>query len=151
MFISASMTLTHFEVTGELKEENESYYFAVFNAIDRSFCLQSRKRLAKVFDRPDLMCVCPSQAIPRKLLDIMVKLGTVTALVMRMHHILTLTFKVTQVEIMKETHVYVRNYSAVPIKFAGKIVRLNAYITIASPMTLTFIQGRKCISNLTTF
>ena len=40
---------------------------------------------------------------------------------------------------------------AMPIKFAVKIVRLKVYMTIASLMTLTFIQGHKCISNLTTF
>ena len=34
---------------------------------------------------------------------------------------------------------------AMPIKLAVKIVRLKVYMTIASPMTLTFIQGHKCI------
>ena len=38
-----------------------------------------------------------------------------------------------------------------PIKFAVKIVRLKVYMTMASPMTLTIIQGHKCVSNLTTF
>ena len=32
---------------------------------------------------------------------------------------------------------------AKPIMFAVKIVRLKVYVTIASPMTLTFIQGHK--------
>ena len=36
-------------------------------------------------------------------------------------------------------------------KFAVKIVRLNVSITIASPMTLIFIQGHKYVSNSTTF
>ena len=31
--------------------------------------------------------------------------------------------------------------------FAVKIVRLKAYVTIASPMTLLFAQGHKCVSN----
>ena len=38
---------------------------------------------------------------------------------------------------------------AMAIKFAVKIVRLKVYMTIASPMTVTFIQGHKCVSNLT--
>ena len=38
-----------------------------------------------------------------------------------------------------------------PIRFAVKTVRLKVYMTIASPMTLTFIQGNKYVSNLTTF
>ena len=38
-----------------------------------------------------------------------------------------------------------------PIQFAVKIVRLKVYMTIASPMTLTFIQGHTCVSALTTF
>ena len=39
---------------------------------------------------------------------------------------------------------------AMPIKFAVKTVRLKVHITIASQMTLTFIQGYKCVSNLIT-
>ena len=39
-----------------------------------------------------------------------------------------------------------------PIKFAFmKIVTLKVYTTISSPMTLTFIQGHKCVWHLTTF
>ena len=40
-----------------------------------------------------------------------------------------------------------------PITFAVKIVQLKVYkiMTIASPMTLTFIQAHKCIANLTIF
>ena len=38
-----------------------------------------------------------------------------------------------------------------PIKFAVKIVRLKVYMSIASPMTSTFFQGHKCVSNVTTF
>ena len=40
---------------------------------------------------------------------------------------------------------------AKPIQFALKIVRLEVYVTIASPMTLTFLQGDKCVSDMTTF
>ena len=36
-----------------------------------------------------------------------------------------------------------------PVKFAVKIVRLNVYMTFASPTTLTFIQSHKCVSNWT--
>ena len=36
---------------------------------------------------------------------------------------------------------------AMPIKFAMKIVQLKVYMTNASPMTLTSIQGHKCVSN----
>ena len=35
-----------------------------------------------------------------------------------------------------------------PIKFAVKIVRVKVYMTGASPMTLTFTQGPRCISKL---
>ena len=38
-----------------------------------------------------------------------------------------------------------------PIKLAVKIVRLKVYTTLAIPMTLTFSQGHKCVSNLTIF
>ena len=39
-----------------------------------------------------------------------------------------------------------------PITCAVKIVRLKVYsMTIASPMTLTLIQGHKFVSNLTIF
>ena len=39
-----------------------------------------------------------------------------------------------------------------PIKFVVKIVRrLKVYFGHCSPMTLTFLQGQKCVSNLTTF
>ena len=85
-----------------------------------------------------------------------VKLGMVTASDMRMHHVLitlTLTFiqghtdlnhKSTTCLIISET------VQAMPIKFAVKIVRLKVYMAIASPMTLKFIQGHKCVSNLST-
>ena len=40
---------------------------------------------------------------------------------------------------------------AMPTKFAVKIVRLKVYMTIGSPMTFSFIQSHKCVSNLHTF
>ena len=39
---------------------------------------------------------------------------------------------------------------AMAIQFAVEIVQLKVYMAIAIPMNLTFIQGHKCISNLTT-
>ena len=40
-----------------------------------------------------------------------------------------------------------------PITFAVKVVQLMVYnlMTIASPLTLTFIEGHKFVSNLITF
>ena len=38
-----------------------------------------------------------------------------------------------------------------PIKVAAKTVRLKVYMTIASPTTLPFVKGHKCVSNLTGF
>ena len=40
---------------------------------------------------------------------------------------------------------------AMPVKFAVKIVWLKVYMTIARLMTLSFIQGHKCISYLALF
>ena len=37
------------------------------------------------------------------------------------------------------------------LKFAVKIVGLKVCLTIASLITLTFIQGHMCVSGLTTF
>ena len=86
-----------------------------------------------------------------------VKLGTVTASFTRMHHVLillTLPFiqghtdrhhEHNKGSIMSDT------IQAMPTTFAVQIVRLKVHMTIAGPMTLTFIQGHKCVSNLTTF
>ena len=46
---------------------------------------------------------------------------------------------------------YLENVQTMPIPFAVTIVRLKVCTTIASPLTLTSIQGHKCVSNLTTF
>ena len=37
-----------------------------------------------------------------------------------------------------------------PNEFAVKMVQRKVYVNIAGLMTLTFIQGHKCVSNLTT-
>ena len=51
----------------------------------------------------------------------------------------------------KKCSIISETVQAIPIKFAVKIVRLKVYMTIALPIILTFIQGHKCVSNLTTF
>ena len=38
-----------------------------------------------------------------------------------------------------------------PITFTAKIVRPKVYMTVASPVTLTFIQSHKCVSNVTIY
>ena len=38
---------------------------------------------------------------------------------------------------------------AMPVKFSVTIVRLKAYMTIASPVTVIFTKSHKCVSNLT--
>ena len=104
------------------------------------------------------VCVCVSFASDSSgtVKVIIVKLGAVTASDTKMHSalaILTLTF------IPGHTYLHHGNnkclivsetIQAMPIRFAENIVRLNIYITIAIPMNLTFIQGHKCVSNLTT-
>ena len=92
---------------------------------------------------------------------IIIKLGTVTASDMLMHHvliILTLTFIQGHIALNHENNkcfiiseTISETIQAMPVKFAVKTVRIKVYLTIASPMTLTFIQGHKCISNVTTF
>ena len=75
---------------------------------------------------------------------------------MRIHHvliILTLTIIHGHTEFNHENSkrwIISENVQAMPIKLAVWIVRLHVY-TIASPVTLNFIQGHKCASILTTF
>ena len=103
---------------------------------------------------------CPPQAIPQKLLKSPSSnlAGTVTSSNTRMHHvliILTVTFIQGQKDRNHEKNkclIISKTIQATTIKFTVKVVRLRVYImTIASPMTLTFIQDHKCASNLTTF
>ena len=83
---------------------------------------------------------------------IIVKLGTMTATDMGMHRvliILTLTFIQGHTDRNHENNkclIISEIIQAMPINVAAKTVRLNA-----SPMTLTFIQDHKCVSNWTTF
>ena len=86
----------------------------------------------------------------------MVELGSMTASDMGMRHvlnILTLTFIQDHTDLNHENNkclIISETIQAMPIKFAVKIVRLKVYMTIVSPITLTFKQGHKCVSNLTT-
>ena len=112
------------------------------------------------------MCVnvCPSvcETVPRKRIlgmtikVIIIKLGTVTASDMVMHHVI---IKLILTSIQGHTELNRKNnkrsiiseiVQAKPIEFAVKIVRLKVYMCIASPMTLTF-TGHNCVSSLTTF
>ena len=89
------------------------------------------------------VCACPSQAIPRKVFEvIIIKLGMVTASDMLMHHvliILTLTF------IQGHTDLYVNHEKnkcliiseiVQAVHITVKIVRPKVCISIASPMTV---------------
>ena len=75
---------------------------------------------------------------------------------MGMHHvliILTLSFTQGHTDLNHENNkclIISETIAAMPIKFAVKIVQLKVFMTIASPMTLTFIPGHKCVSNWTT-
>ena len=111
------------------------------------------------------MCVCVCVSLvsdsPRKLLKsiTIVKPSTVTASDMIMHHvliILTLTFIQGHTCLNPENTnchslIISETFQVMPITFAAKIDRQKVYMIIASPMTLTFIHGHKCVSNLTTF
>ena len=75
---------------------------------------------------------------------------------MRMRHVLsmvTLAFIQGHTDLNHENIkglVISKTIQAMTITFGVKIVLLRVYMTIASPMTLTFIQGRKCASNILT-
>ena len=76
----------------------------------------------------------------------------------KMHHVLitlTLTFIQGHTDLNRENNncsiMSEKVFQAICFKFSVKIVRQKVYMTIANPMTLTFIQGHKCVSNLTTF
>ena len=76
---------------------------------------------------------------------------------MRMHHvfvILTLTFIQGKTYLNCESNkrwIISETVQAMPITFAVKVVRQMAYMTIASPMTLTFTQSPNSVSNMTSF
>ena len=85
---------------------------------------------------------------------IIIRLGTVTASDMLMHHvliILTLTFIQGHTDLNHENNtclIMSETIQAMPIKFAVKVVRLKVDMAIASPMTWPFTQGHKCVSDL---
>ena len=104
------------------------------------------------------VCVCMSLASDSSgTVEIIIKLGTVTALVTIIHRvfmILTLTFIQGHTDRNHENNkclIFSETIQALPIKLAAKLVRLKVYMTIANPSTLTFIQDHKCVSNLTSF
>ena len=94
------------------------------------------------------VCVCVSLASDSSatIEVIIIKLGTVTASDMPMHHV---TFIHGRTDLNHENNKWLivivsETSQAIPIKFSAvKIVRLRVYMTIASPVTLTFIQGHK--------
>ena len=99
---------------------------------------------------------CPSQAVipqSRTVEITIVKLGTVTASYVRMHHvliILTLTFIQGHTylsHVMKMINVYFKNYSSNDhhVRCEDSPTK-GLIVTTASPMTLTFIQDHKCAS-----
>ena len=103
------------------------------------------------------MCVCLSVAsnISETSEAIAITLDAVTSTVTKIHHV-SITLTLTSIQgytylnhknnkclIISET------IQAMPIIFTVEIVRLNVYMATVSPMTLTFIQGRNDVSNLT--
>ena len=80
------------------------------------------------------MCLFLASDSPETVEVIIIKLGTVTALDMRMHHvliILTLTFIEGHTDLTHENNecsIISESVQAMPIKFSVKIVRLNVYI-----------------------
>ena len=68
--------------------------------------------------------------------------------------ILTLTFILGHTDLNHENItclIISETIQAMHIKFAVRLVRLTAYMTIASLMTLAFIEGHKRVSNVPTF
>ena len=86
--------------------------------------------------------------------DIIIKLSTVSAPDMVMHHvlmILTLTSTQGRINLNHDNNkCLIISEIIQAITFAVKIVRLKVYMTIAHSITLT-LQGHKCASNWTTF
>ena len=88
---------------------------------------------------------------------IIVKLSTLIASVMGMHHvlvILTLAFIQGHTDRNHENNkglIISETIHDLPIKFSVKIVRLKVCTIIANLKTMTFIQGHKGISNWTSF
>ena len=118
----------------------------------------------KVVHDPSLcmcVCVCVCESLASHSSEtievVIIKFGTVTTskmLMRRVFIILTSTFIQGHTDLNHENNNCLNiseTIQAMPINFAVKIVRLKVYMTIASPITVSFIQGHKCVSNLTTF
>ena len=104
------------------------------------------------------VCVCDLASDSSETIEVIImKHGMVTASDMLMHHvliILTLTFIQGHTDLNYENNkclIISETIQAMPIMFAAKMFRLKVYMTIASLITLTFIQDHKFVSNLTTF
>ena len=120
------------------------------------FCLFSNFEHVNI-DEPELsMRMSLASDSTETVNAIIIKLATATAPDMRTHHMLislTLTFVQGYTDLNHENSkclIISETVQEMPIKFAVKIaVQLKVSMTIASMMTLTFIQGHECISNLT--
>ena len=87
-------------------------------------------------------------------LRIIIKLGTVTASDIHVNYIdLDHTSRSHRSLITKIINAWLvqKLLTQCPSRLLWRVVRLKVYMTIASPMTLTFIEVHKCFSNLTTF
>ena len=108
------------------------------------------------------MClsVCLSASVASHISEtskaIAIKFDTVTASVMRMHHvsiILTLAFAQGHTHLNHQNNkcsIISETFQTMTSKFDVKIVRAKG-LYFASPTTWTFIQGHNCVSNWTTF
>ena len=101
-----------------------------------------------------VVCVSLASDSSETIEVIIIKLGMVTVSDMLMHHhvliILNLIFIQGNADHNHENIkclIISETIQATPITFAVEIVRLKVYMTVASPMTLTFIYGYKCVSN----
>ena len=119
--------------------------------ISIDFCLQSRLRLSH-FNVNDQslyvylsVCVSLESDSPETIEVTIITFGRVAASGMLMHHviiILTLTFIPDHTDLNHENmkcSSISETVQAMTITFAVKIVRLKVYMSIACPMTLTFI------------
>ena len=121
------------------------------------YCLQNDIAHFKEENR-DRVCLCLCLSVRVSLSSdssetvIMVNLGTVTASDTRMHHVLimlTLTFIQGHTDRNHENNkclIISETVQSMLLKFAVNMVRLKVCMTVARPMTLTFIQGHKCVN-----
>ena len=135
------------------------------------FCFQTDKVIQtfkrRTWTKPKSLCVVYDSVrlsvashISETSEAISIKFDTVTASVMRMHHVLIIltvtlnerpSFKVTPILFMKIINVWLCHSSSNAHKFAVKTAWLKVYIIFASPMTLTYTQGHICLKLDTCF